>query len=472
MKPTVALVGRPNVGKSTLFNRLTRSRDALVADQPGLTRDRHYGHGRVGDKPYLVIDTGGFEPVVDEGILFEMAKQTLQAVDEADAVVFLVDGRTGVTPQDKIIANRLRQIDRPVHLVVNKAEGMSQAIAGAEFHELALGEPWAISSAHGDGVRELMERVLETFPDEVEEEDVRHPKFAVIGRPNVGKSTLVNAILGEERVIAFDHPGTTRDSIYIDFERAGSAYTIIDTAGVRRRTKISETVEKFSVVKTLKAIEDANVAVLVLDAQQDISEHDATIAGFALEAGRALVVAVNKWDHLETEKKEQIKRDIARKLTFLDFAKFHYISALEGRGVGDLFKSIDEAYRAAMAKLSTPKLTRVLEVAIERQAPPRVGPIRPKMRYAHQGGVNPPIIVVHGNALEHVPESYTRYLEHTFRKVFKLEGTPLRVQYKTGENPFDKDDAKHKPKLSLLARYKNRQAEKQIRNKRMKEPKK
>lgn len=472
MKPTVALVGRPNVGKSTLFNRLTRSRDALVADQPGLTRDRHYGHGRVGEKPYLVIDTGGFEPVVDEGILFEMAKQTLQAVDEADAVVFLVDGRTGITPQDKIIANRLRQLDRPVHLVVNKAEGMRQAIACAEFHELALGEPWAISSAHGDGVRELMDRVLEPFPEEVEEEDARHPRFAVIGRPNVGKSTLVNAILGEDRVIAFDHPGTTRDSIYIDFERAGRAYTIIDTAGVRRRTKISEAVEKFSVVKTLKAIEDANVAVLVLDAQQDISEHDATIAGFALEAGRALVVAINKWDHLDSERKEQIKRDVARKLTFLDFAKFHYISALEGRGVGDLFKSIDEAYQAAMAKLSTPKLTRVLEVAVERQAPPRVGPVRPKMRYAHQGGVNPPIIVVHGNALEHVPESYTRYLEHTFRKVFKLQGTPLRVQYKTGENPFDKEDAKHKPKLSPLARYKTKLAEKQMRNKRMKDAKK
>jgi len=459
MKPTVALVGRPNVGKSTLFNRLTRSRDALVADQPGLTRDRHYGHGRVGEKPYLVIDTGGFEPVVDEGILFEMAKQTLQAMDEADAVVFLVDGRTGITPQDKIIANRLRQLDRPVHLVVNKAEGMNQAIAGAEFHELALGEPLAISSAHGDGVNELMELVLAPFPDEVEEETTRHPKFAVIGRPNVGKSTLVNAILGEERVIAFDHPGTTRDSIYIDFERAERTYTIIDTAGVRRRTKVSEAVEKFSVIKTMKAIEDANVAVLVLDAQQDISEHDATIAGFALEAGRALVIAVNKWDHLDNNAKEQIKRDIARKLTFLDFAKFHYISALEGRGVGDLFKSIDEAYEAAMVNLSTPKLTRVLEVAIERQAPPRVGPVRPKMRYAHQGGMNPPIIVIHGNALNHIPDSYTRYLEHTFRKVFKLQGTPLRVQYKTGENPYDKDDAKHKPKLSPLAKFKSKQAE-------------
>jgi GTP-binding protein len=459
MKPTVALVGRPNVGKSTLFNRLTRSRDALVADQPGLTRDRHYGHGRVGGKPYLVIDTGGFEPVVDEGILFEMAKQTLQAVDEADAVVFLVDGRVGITPQDKIIANRLRQLNRPVFLVVNKAEGVSHALAGAEFHELALGMPLAISAAHGDGVNELMESVLEPFPDEVEEAASKHPKFAIIGRPNVGKSTLVNAILGEERVIAFDHPGTTRDSIYIDFERAGHTYTIIDTAGVRRRTKINEAVEKFSVIKTLKAIEDANVAVLVLDAQLDISEHDATIAGFALEAGRALVVAVNKWDDLGVDKKEQIKRDILRKLGFLEFAKFHYISALEGRGVADLFASIDEAYQAAMAKLSTPKLTRVLQVALERQAPPRGGQARPKMRYAHQGGMNPPIIVVHGNSLGNIPDSYTRYLEHTFRKVFKLQGTPLRVQYKTSENPYDKDDAKHKPKLSPLNKFKAEKAE-------------
>lgn len=463
MKPTVALVGRPNVGKSTLFNRLTRSRDALVADQPGLTRDRHYGHGRVGEKPYLVVDTGGFEPVVDEGILFEMAKQTLQAVDEADAVVFLVDGRNGLTPQDKIIANRLRQLQRPVFLAVNKAEGMRHAIAGAEFHELALGEPLVISAAHGDGVRELMELVLADFPEEVEEEASRHPKFAVIGRPNVGKSTLVNAILGEERVIAFDQAGTTRDSIYIDFERDGHTYTIIDTAGVRRRAKVSEMLEKFSVIKTMKAIEDANVAVLVLDAQLDISEQDATIAGFALEAGRALVVAVNKWDNLDGEQKETVRREIARKLNFLDFAKFHYISAIEGRGVADLFKSIDEAYRAAMAKLATPKLTRVLQVALERQQPPRSGLIRPKMRYAHQGGQNPPIIVVHGNALDAVPNSYTRYLEHTFRKVFKLQGTPLRVQYKSSENPFDTDDGKEKSRAKPKPMSKMRGREKEVR---------
>ncbi|AXK39733.1 ribosome biogenesis GTPase Der [Crenobacter cavernae] len=452
MKATVALVGRPNVGKSTLFNRLTRSRDALVADLPGLTRDRHYGIGRVGEKPYLVVDTGGFEPVVDEGILFEMAKQTLQAVDEADAIVFLVDGRNGLTPQDKIIANRLRQTSRPVFLAVNKAEGMNRAIVAAEFYELGLGDPLVISAAHGDGVRDLMDMVLEPFPEAVDEENVKHPKFAVIGRPNVGKSTLVNAVLGEERVIAFDEAGTTRDSIYIDFERENKPYTIIDTAGVRRRGKVNEAIEKFSVIKTIKAIEDANVAVLVLDAQLDISEQDATIAGFALEAGRALVIAVNKWDNLDTERKDNIKREIARKLGFLEFAKFHYISALQGKGVGDLFKSIDEAYSAAMAKLATPKLTRVLEVALERQQPPRAGLIRPKMRYAHQGGMNPPIIVIHGNALGNVPDSYTRYLEHTFRKAFKLQGTPLRVQYKSTENPFADKAASANPKVRAGAK--------------------
>ena len=438
MKPTLVLVGRPNVGKSTLFNRLTKSRDALVADMPGLTRDRHYGHGLVGDKPYLVVDTGGFEPVVKDGILHEMAKQTLQAVDEADAIVFLVDGRQGVTPQDKIIADGLRRTGRPVFLAVNKTEGMRREVVAAEFHELALGDPLVISAAHGEGVRELVALALESFPeaDESEEEE-DHPKIAIVGRPNVGKSTLVNRLLGEERVIAFDQPGTTRDSIYLDLERDGRKYTLIDTAGVRKRGKVFEAIEKFSVIKTLQAVEDANVVVLVVDARQDISEQDAHIAGFVLEAGKAVVVAVNKWEGLEAARREELKHDIARKLQFLDFAKFHYISALQGSGVGGLFKSIDGAYAAAMAKMSTPLLTRVLIAALEKQQPAKNGPIRPKLRYAHQGGSNPPLVIVHGTAVASVSDSYKRYLESTFRKAFELEGTPLRVQFKQGHNPFE-----------------------------------
>ncbi|QDQ28200.1 ribosome biogenesis GTPase Der [Chitinimonas arctica] len=445
MKPTIALVGRPNVGKSTLFNRLTKSRDALVADMPGLTRDRHYGHGKIGNKPYLCVDTGGFEPVADDGIMHEMARQTLQAIDEADAVIFLVDARVGMTPQDKLIANRLRQLDRPVRLAVNKAEGMAPNVVTAEFYELALGEPWPISSAHGEGVRGLIDSILAGFDVEVDEAEVKHPKFAIIGRPNVGKSTLVNAILGEERVIAFDQPGTTRDSIYIDFERGDQKYTIIDTAGVRKSGKVNEAIEKFSVVKTMKAIEDANVVVLVLDARQDVAEQDAHIAGFALEAGRAMVVAVNKWEGLDLYTRDQVKRDIGRKLSFLDFARFHHISALEGQGVGDLFASINAAYAAAMAKLPTPRLTRALQLATEKQQPPRVGLMRPKMKYAHQGGMNPPVVVVHGTSLDGVPASYWRYLEHSFLKMFKLQGTPLRVQFKKADNPFDMKPGEFKP---------------------------
>ena len=466
MKPTIALVGRPNVGKSTLFNRLTRTKDALVADMPGLTRDRHYGHGRLGTKPYFVIDTGGLEPVVDSGILHEMAKHTLQAIDEADAVVFLVDARTGLTPQDKIIADRLRQSPQPVYLAVNKGEGGNQAVLAAEFFELALGEPTVISSAHGDGVFHLFEEILEQFPDPEEEpETPKHPAFAIIGRPNVGKSTLVNSILGEERVIAFDMPGTTRDSIHIDFEREGKPFNIIDTAGVRRRGKVDDAIEKFSVIKAMQAIEAANVAVLVLDAQQDIADQDATIAGFALEAGRALVIAVNKWDGLDDERKEQIKRDIARKLYFLDFAKFHYISALKERGIDGLFESIQQAYDAAMVKMPTPKITRVLQSAIERQQPPRTGLVRPKMRYAHQGGSNPPIIVIHGNSLKNISESYTRYLTQTFRKAFNLEGTPLRIQYNVSRNPYEEaeDKPKKKPlrRVSLSNRIEKRESKKE-----------
>jgi GTPase len=441
MKPTIALVGRPNVGKSTLFNRLTRSRDALVADIPGLTRDRHYGHGRLGSKPYLVVDTGGLEPTAKEGIYHAMARQTLQAVDEADAVLLLVDGRTGITSQDREIANRLRKAGRPLYLVVNKSEGLSRDSAAAEFHELGLGTPLAISAAHGDGVHDLIDLVLEKSPVELEavrpdERSPRAPKIAIVGRPNVGKSTLVNAIIGEERVIAFDQPGTTRDSIYVDFERAGKAYTLIDTAGLRRRGKVDETAEKFSVIKTLQSIEDANVVILVLDAQQEISEQDAHIAGFILEAGRALVVAVNKWDSLGEATRDQINREFARKLEFLAFARVHFVSAQEGRGLSELIKSVDSAYAAAMAKLPTPKLTRALIAAIARQAPPRHGMFRPKLRYAHQGGMNPPVIVIHGNQLDSLPDSYRRYLERFFIDTFRLQGTPVRIRFKVSSNPY------------------------------------
>lgn len=438
MKPTLVLVGRPNVGKSTLFNRLTKSRDALVADFPGLTRDRHYGHGRVGDRPYLVVDTGGFEPVVKDGILHEMARQTLQAIAEADSIVFLVDAREGMTPQDQMIADQLRRTGRPVWLAVNKAEGMPRAVVAAEFYELGLGDPLPISGAHGEGVRELVELALADFPQEPEPEAAEDiPRIAIVGRPNVGKSTLVNSFLGEERMIAFDQPGTTRDSIYVDFERKGKKYVLIDTAGVRKKGKVFEAIEKFSVVKTLQAVEDANVVILVLDAHQDISDQDAHLAGFILEAGRALVVAVNKWDGLDAHQRDSVKKLIARKLNFLDFAKFHYISALQGKGVPGVIDSVDVAYAAAMANLPTPKLTRVLLAAVEVQQPPRSGLTRPKMRYAHQGGNNPPVIVIHGNALGKVPDSYRRYLERVFREAFELEGTPLRVQFKYSTNPFE-----------------------------------
>lgn len=437
MKPTLVLVGRPNVGKSTLFNRLTRSRDAIVADLPGLTRDRHYGHGRLGKKPYLVVDTGGFEPLVKDGILHEMARQTEQAIAEADAIIFVVDGRTGLTPHDKEIANKLRRQQVPVFVAVNKAEGMNRGMVAADFHELGLGEPYAISSAHGEGVRNLVELALESFPEPDEDEEKEEVvKVAIVGRPNVGKSTLINALLGEERVIAFDAPGTTRDAIEIDFERDGRKYVLIDTAGMRKRGKIFEAIEKFSVVKTLKAVEDANVVILMVDAQADVSDQDAHIADFVVQSGRALVVAVNKWDGLDAYVREQTRQILQRKLKFLDFAKFHFISARENIGLKNLFRSVDAAYRAAMTKLSTPRLTRVLADAVAKQAPAKHGVFRPKPRYAHQGGSNPPIIVVHGNAVDQITDSYRRYLEHTFREAFKLQGTPLRIQFVTSKNPF------------------------------------
>jgi GTP-binding protein len=446
MKPVIALIGRPNVGKSTLFNRLTRSRDALVADLPGLTRDRHYGEGRIGERPFLVIDTGGFEPVAKEGIMHEMAKQTKQAVAEADVVIFIVDGRQGLTPHDKTITDFLRKSGRSVMLVVNKAEGMKYTAVTADFYELGMGDPYVISAAHGDGVVDLVEESLDIAfaqrpPEEPEPEDiVKGIKIAIVGRPNVGKSTLVNTLLGEDRVIAFDMPGTTRDSIEIPFERDGKHYTLIDTAGIRRRGKVFEAIEKFSVVKTLQSVSEANVVLLLLDAQQDISEQDAHIAGFILESGRALVVGVNKWDGLQSDRRDEIKMDIDRKLSFLSFAKFHYVSALKSTGIAPLMKSVDAAYAAAMANLSTPKLTRALIEAVEHQQPKRKGSIRPKMRYAHQGGQNPPIIVIHGNALEAIGDVYKRYLEKHFRETFSLTGTPLRIEMRSGKNPFAKTE--------------------------------
>ena len=462
MLPTIVLVGRPNVGKSTLFNRLTKSRDALVADLPGLTRDRHYGRGIGSSKPYLVIDTGGFEPTAEAGILKEMAKQTLLAIDEADVVIFIVDGRAGMTPQEFIIADKLRRAQRPVLLAVNKTEGMNRAVVAADFHELGLGEPLSISSAHGEGVKDLIELALEGFPEPDFNETTPNnkvPRIAIVGRPNVGKSTLVNALLGEERVIAFDEPGTTRDSIEIELEKDGKNYMIIDTAGVRKRGRVFESIEKFSVVKTMQAIEDANVAILVVDAQEGITEQDAHVAAYILDAGRALVVAINKWDGLKEDERDFIKNEIDRKLKFLDFAKFHYISALRKKGLPELFVSVDGAFKAAMAKLATPQLTRVLIDAIAQHQPPVTRGTRPKLKYAHQGGMNPPIVVVHGSHVDGIKDSYKRFLEGVFRKTFQLTGTPLRVQFKQGENPFAEAPDKRKPGEGIVSMRRRKTAQ-------------
>jgi GTPase len=447
MKPVLAIVGRPNVGKSTLFNRLTHTRDAIVADYAGLTRDRHYGNARLGSREFIVIDTGGFEPTAESGIYKEMAKQTRQAVAEADVVIFVVDARAGLSAQDHDIANYLRRFDKPKLLVANKAEGMTEGHHQlSEFFELGMGEVLPVSASHGQGMRSLVEIALRamSIDIDVEEEPVEVDsgviKLAVAGRPNVGKSTLINTWLGEERLVAFDMPGTTRDAISVPFEQGGQQYELIDTAGLRRKGRVFEAIEKFSVVKTLQAIESANVVLLLLDATQGVTDQDAHIAGYILESGRAVVLAVNKWDAVDAYQREQLLRSIDTRLAFLRFAEIHHISAIKRRGLSPVWASIKKAHSAAMRKMPTPALTRLLEEAVQFQSPQRAGMFRPKLRYAHQGGMNPPVIVVHGNSLEHVTEVYRRYLEGRFRKAFDLTGTPLRVEMKTSTNPYTDEE--------------------------------
>ena len=426
MKPVLALVGRPNVGKSTLFNRLTKTRDAIVADYAGLTRDRHYGNGKQGQHEFIVIDTGGFEPDATSGIYKEMAKQTRQAVAESDVVIFVVDAREGISAQDHEIASYLRRLGKPTILVANKAEGMQAGAQLVEFFELGLGEVYPISAAHGQGTRDLVELALEPLnladPDDAAQEapEAGVIKLAVAGRPNVGKSTLINTWLGEERLVAFDLPGTTRDAISVPFERNGQRFELIDTAGLRRKGKVFEAIEKFSVVKTLQAIEGASVVLLLIDATQGVTDQDAHIAGYILESGRAVVLAINKWDAIDEYQRELVKRSIETRLPFLKFATMHLISAQKRQGLGPLWASIAQAYKAANCKMSTPVLTRLLLEAVQFQSPKRSGMSRPKLRYAHQGGMNPPIIVIHGNSLEHVTDAYKRFLEGRFRKEFDL----------------------------------------------------
>ena len=440
MKPVLALVGRPNVGKSTLFNRLTKTRDAIVADYAGLTRDRHYGNGKLGKHEFIVIDTGGFEPDASSGIYKEMAKQTRQAVAEADVVVFVVDARGGVSAQDHDIANYLRRLSKPCILVANKAEGRVEGAQLVEFFELGLGGVHPVSAAHGQGIRHLLEMALAPLnlvDDETPtEEEAGVIKLAVAGRPNVGKSTLINVWLGEERLVAFDLPGTTRDAISVPFERNGQKFELIDTAGLRRRGKVFEAIEKFSVVKTLQAIESAHVVLLLIDATQGVTDQDAHIAGYVLENGRAVVLAINKWDAVDEYQRELVKRSIETRLAFLKFANMHLISAQKRQGLGPLWASISQAYKAANCKMSTPVLTRLLLESVQFQSPKRSGMYRPKLRYAHQGGMNPPVIVIHGNSLDHVTDAYKRFLEGRFRKEFDLVGTPLRIEMKTSANPF------------------------------------
>lgn len=442
MKPVIALVGRPNVGKSTLFNRLTKSRDAIVADFAGLTRDRHYGNGRQGRHEYIVVDTGGFEPDASAGIYREMAKQTQQAVAESDVVFFVVDARAGVSAQDHDIAKYLRRLSKPCILIANKAEGMVEGVQLAEFYELGLGAVVPVSAAHGQGIRGLVDAAfaLLEIPEPDEEDGAQESsdviKLAVAGRPNVGKSTLINTWLGEERLVAFDMPGTTRDAISVPFERNGQKFELIDTAGLRRKGRVFEAIEKFSVVKTLQAIESSDVVLLLLDAAQGVTDQDAHIAGYVLESGRAVVIAVNKWDAVDDYQRQLLERSIESRLSFLKFASLHFISAKKRQGLGPLWASIAQAYKAANCKMPTPVLTRLLLEAVQFQSPQRAGMFRPKLRYAHQGGMNPPVIVIHGNSLEHVTAAYKRFLEGRFRKEFDLVGTPLRIEMKTSHNPF------------------------------------
>jgi GTP-binding protein len=441
MKPVIALVGRPNVGKSTLFNRLTKTRDAIVADFAGLTRDRHYGQGKQGPHEYIVIDTGGFEPDATSGIYKEMAKQTRQAVAEADVVVCVVDARAGVCAQDHEIANYLRKLGKPCVLVANKAEGMTQGVQLGEFFELGFGEVFPVSAAHGQGIKSLVEISLEPLHlDDLQADetpyDLQTIKLAVAGRPNVGKSTLINTWLGEERLVAFDMPGTTRDAISVPFERNGQKFELVDTAGLRRKGQVFEAIEKFSVVKTLQAIDSASVVLLLIDATQGVTDQDAHIAGYILESGRAVVIAVNKWDAVDEYQRELVKRSMETRMGFLKFATVHWISAQKRQGLGPLWESIAQAHRSANCKMPTPVLTRLLLEAVQFQTPKKTGMYRPKLRYAHQGGMNPPIVVVHGNSLEHVTDTYKRFLEGRFRKEFDLVGTPLRIEMKTSQNPF------------------------------------
>jgi len=447
MKPVIAIVGRANVGKSTLFNRITKSRDAIVADFAGLTRDRHYGDARLGSREFIVIDTGGFEPEKPTGVVALMARQTKQAVAEADLVVFVVDARAGLSAQDHDIARFLRQQQKRMLLAANKAEGMVDSPVLAEFHELGIGEPLPISSAHGQGIRSLLEAALEPFGFDEDEDDAadadaadKPVRLAVAGRPNVGKSTLINAWLGEERLVAFDQPGTTRDAISVPFEKDGRRFELIDTAGLRRKGRVFEAIEKFSVVKTLQAIADANVVLLLIDATQGVSEQDAHIAGYVLESGRAVVIAINKWDATDAYQRQQLERSIETRLSFLKYAPVLEISALRRQGLGAVWKALQQAHASATVKMSTPVLTRLVHEANEHQAPRREGRFRPKMRYAHQGGMNPPRVVIHGTALDHVTDQYKRYLEGRLREHFKLVGTPIRIELRSAKNPFDDKD--------------------------------